>query len=139
MCAYVHYNTLHPHPPAIALPNEFEPTSGASSLNGHCGFLISRRLLHTKTTCGNNLGKGPSPDLKRSSLVYGILTCIGSLGLLNSSQNRPNSSEMASAEKDMYQDHCQWMALRLRYIEEMECIGLLSREYAPLHACHTFI
>lgn len=104
-----------------------------------CGFLTSRRLLRTKTTCGNNLGKGPSPDLKRSSLVYGILTCIGSLGLLNSSQNRPNSSEMASAEKDMYQDHCQWMALRLRYIEEMECIGLLSREYAPLHACHTFI
>lgn len=54
-------------------------------------------------------------------------------------QQRYTSSENGiCGKRHVCQGDCQaWMALRLRYIEEMECIGLLSREHAPLHACHT--
>lgn len=112
MCAFVQYNT--PHVPIYQrLTYEMGRTSGASSPHGHSAFLSAReprRLLHTKTTCGNSLGKGPSPDLKRS---YGIIsTYIGSLDLQNSSRNREIlAAKMASAERDMCQDHSQaWMA-----------------------------
>lgn len=73
--------------------------------------------------------------------LYGIFsTCIGSLDPQKSSRNREIlAAKMASTERDMCQDHSQaWMALRLRYIEGVDCIGLFSREHAPLHTCHTF-
>lgn len=92
--------TTHHHPPAVALPNEFERTSGASSLNGHIVVSCHHRGFYIRKLLAAIIwAKGPSPDLKRSSLVYGILTCIGSLGLLNSSQNRTNSSKMASRKE----------------------------------------